>query len=140
MTADPCRIADVRWVLIADPAAMECAEYAVLGDYANHWSSPEYALSDEPDEPGDLVERTITLQPMRFPADVERMPIFWRIAAEVGEKGHVAVIVEAPAVHVGVNTAGAVNLQYCRVSADLLDADLRARVKKAQDVLRGGGA
>jgi len=134
---NPLAIQHVRWVLIADPAAMERAEYALLGDYANHWSSPEYDLSDDPDEPGELVERTITLQPMRFPADVARMPMFWRLAAEVGDKGHVCVIVETPAVQVGVNTAGAVNLQYCRVSAELLDADLRARVKRAQDVLAG---
>jgi len=134
---NPLAIQHVRWVLIADPAAMERAEYALLGDYSDHWSSPEYALSDEPDDLPDLVERTITLQPMRFPADAERMPMFWRLAAEVGDKGHVCVIVETPAVQVGVNTAGAVNLQYCRVSAELLDADLRARVKRAQDVLAG---
>lgn len=137
MSSNPLAIQHVRWVLIADPAAMERAEYALLGDYSNHWSSPEYALSDDPFEPGELVERTITLQPMRFPADVERMPMFFRLAAEVGDKGHICVIVETPAVQVGVNTAGAVNLQYCRVSAELLDADLRARVKKAQDVLAG---
>lgn len=129
---------NARWSLVAAPEDMERAENAVLGAYENHWSSPEYGISDD-DDPPEMVERRIEIYPHRYPADMERLPTFWRIAAELGSKGMVSVNIETDAVEAHVNT-GALNLQFVRVNREVLDAELRERIRKAQRVLGGRDA
>jgi hypothetical protein len=122
-----------RWSLVAAPEDMERAEKAVLGAYEHHMSTPEFTMDDE--DPKEF-ERRIDLYPHRYPAHMERMPMFWKLAAELGDKGMVGVNIETDAVEAHVNT-GALNLQFVRVNRNVLDAELRERIAKARRVLDG---
>ncbi len=125
-----------RWSLTAAPADMVEAENLVLGEYANHMSSPVFGFSDHDDEPPEIEERRVDLYPHRYPEDMAKLPAFWRLAAALGDKGMVAVNIESDAVWAHINT-GAKSMEYVTVDDSVLNAELRERIAQAKMVLDG---